>query len=196
MLALKDFYHLPQVDSLVQQVVSGRPGLVVVAGLDPRPGAGGAVDGFLPSGRPTIFGILAREVLAAHPDAQATLVSAERDAVRLPRTLKARVRVPPLKNVPPVPEQLAGAVDRRSDIILIDGLEAETVPLALAAGQAGARVVAQLDCVFSGASVARYLTDLGADLDSLAGLAWAVTVQRLPTLCPHCRERRSLTPCG
>jgi len=26
MLALKDFYHLPQVDSLVQQVVSGRRG--------------------------------------------------------------------------------------------------------------------------------------------------------------------------
>ena len=73
MLALKDFYHLPQVDSLVQQVVSGRPGLVVVAELDPRPQAAAAVDGFVPSGRATIFGILAREVLAAHPAAQATL---------------------------------------------------------------------------------------------------------------------------
>jgi hypothetical protein len=189
MLALKDFYHLPQVDSLVQQVVSGRPGLVVVAELDPRPQAAAAVDGFLPSGRATIFGILAREVLAAHPAAQATLVSAQRDAVRLPPALKARVRVPPLKNAPSCPAQLAQAIDRRSEIILIDELDAETVPLALAAGTAGARVVAQLDCVFSGASIARYLSDLGAGPDLLAGLAWAVTVQRLPTLCPHCRER-------
>ena len=149
MLALKDFYHLPQVDSLVQQMVSGRAGLVVVAGLDPRPGSGvPPLDGFLPSGRSTIFGILAREVLATYPGAQATLVAAERDAVRLPPALKARVRLPPTKNVPPPAEQLAAAVDRRSDIILIDGLDAETVPLALAAGEAGARVVAQFDCVF------------------------------------------------
>src|SRR5512133_3984311 len=101
MLALKDFYHLPQVDSLVQQMVSGRAGLVVVAGLDPRPGAGPTLDGFLPSGRSTIFSILAREVLATNPGAQATLVAAERDAVRLPPALKARVRLPPTKNVPP-----------------------------------------------------------------------------------------------
>ncbi len=197
MLALKDFYHLPQVDSLVAQIVRGRAGLVVVAGLDPRPGAGygdGVGETFLPSGRSTIFGILAREMLEAHPAAPASLVSTQRDAIRLPRALKARVRLPPLKNVPPLSVQLAESIDRGSEIILLDGLDLETVEPALTAGRAGARVVAQLDSVFRGSAVARHLLDLGAGIDSLAGLAWAVTVLRLPTLCPHCREGATLDP--
>jgi len=80
MLALKDFYHLPQVDSLVERVVRGRPGLVVVAGLDPRPGAGAVVDGFLPSGRSTIFAFWPVKCWPPILPRQATLVSAQRDA--------------------------------------------------------------------------------------------------------------------
>jgi hypothetical protein len=36
-LTLKDFYHLPQLDTVVGQLVADGPGLIVVAGLDPRP---------------------------------------------------------------------------------------------------------------------------------------------------------------
>ena len=37
MLELKDFFHLSQLDELLEQLAADEPGLVVVAGLDPRP---------------------------------------------------------------------------------------------------------------------------------------------------------------
>ena len=82
MLELKDFFHLPQVDALIEQIVADGPGMVIVAGLDPRPlaaPAGGG--GFLPSGRSTIFRILVRHMLAAHSRARAVVVAESKDAV-------------------------------------------------------------------------------------------------------------------
>ena len=46
MLTIRDFYTIPQVEPLFSQLVNDTPGLVVVAGLDPRPG-----ETYLPSGR-------------------------------------------------------------------------------------------------------------------------------------------------
>jgi hypothetical protein len=37
MLELKDFLHLPQLDELLAQIDARAPGLIVVAGVDPRP---------------------------------------------------------------------------------------------------------------------------------------------------------------
>ena len=36
MLKLGDLIHLPQLDPLVEQLVADEPGLVIVAGFDPR----------------------------------------------------------------------------------------------------------------------------------------------------------------
>lgn len=84
MLKLGDFFHLPQVDELIGQLVADRQGLVVVAGLDPRPVSATAVaGGFLPSGRSSLFRILMREILDAHPSLKATVVAEEKAAVRI-----------------------------------------------------------------------------------------------------------------
>ena len=37
MLKLGDFFHLPQLEGLFERLVSDGAGLIIVAGLDPRP---------------------------------------------------------------------------------------------------------------------------------------------------------------
>ena len=58
MLTLRDFYHLPALDPLIGQMTAERSGLLVIAGLDPRPDAGTDGAAFLPSGRHGLFGIV------------------------------------------------------------------------------------------------------------------------------------------
>ena len=101
MLDLNDFYHLPEVDTLVEQALAGPAGLVAVAGLDARPFAPAPAEGgFLPSGRATVFGILARRMLARHAGRgtrRAVVVAESKDAVRLPRALVSRTRLEQVK---------------------------------------------------------------------------------------------------
>ncbi len=89
---LEDFFHLPQLDTLVEQIVTDGPGLIVVAGLDPRPLtlSTGQLD-FLPSGRPTTFRILLREILTAQSTARAIVVAECKGTVRVPSQLRQRV---------------------------------------------------------------------------------------------------------
>jgi serine phosphatase RsbU (regulator of sigma subunit) len=203
MLDLNDFFHLPQVDVLVEQLIGSGPGLTVIAGLDPRPSPvigtrSAALDtvpapapkGFLPSGRSAIFGILVRRVLAAARASQVarTIVVAEsKDAVRLPDGLRRGTRVVVVQPPATYIELLAQSVSDRPDVLVLDTLDEETAPLACQAAAAGAQVLCQLDCVFAGSAVARHLSDLGLASIELGTLTWIVTVQRLPRLCQRCR---------
>ena len=66
MLELRDLFLLPEAEPLVERLIEGGPGLTLVAGLDPCPlPPSGAAGTFLPSGRATIYRILARQILVA-----------------------------------------------------------------------------------------------------------------------------------
>jgi serine phosphatase RsbU (regulator of sigma subunit) len=195
MLELKDFYHLPQLEPLVEQIAAEAHGLVVVAGLDPRPLLPSlSPDGFLPSGRSALFRILMRHMLLAHPGARAVVVAEGQDAVRIPRPLRRRVQL--LRVQPPdrQADVVAHAADLRPDLLVIDRLDADAARAALEAAQSGLWVLSQLDTVFRGAAVAHHLLDLGVPRGLLGGLAWVVAVQRLATLCPRCKEPAPLNP--
>lgn len=84
--------------------------------------------------------------------------------------------------------RIADARRRRADLLVVDRLDNETVPAALQAAQEGLWVLSQLETVFRGAGVARHLLDLGAKEDRLGSLAWVVSVQRMATLCAHCKQ--------
>jgi serine phosphatase RsbU (regulator of sigma subunit) len=189
MLRLNDFFHLEQIDPLVAQLVGDGPGLIVVAGLDPRPAMGQALGSeFMPSGRSTMFRILMREFLEAHPSARSTVVARDKDAVRIPRGMRSRVGFSLVQPPYTYAQQIASALYGSPDLLVIDHLSGETVPLALEAAQKGIRVLSQLDTFFKGADVARHLFDLGATDDTLAGLTWVVAVQRLALLCTVCKQ--------
>jgi hypothetical protein len=197
MLKLRDFFHLPQVDEFIGQLISGGPGLRLVAGLDLRQPAGtpspaGVQPGdFLPSGRATVFWILMEEILAAHPGQRCVVVTEEKGSVRIPRGLKGRIDA---EAQPPY--EYAGHRSRFQPppALVVDHLTEKTVRPALAAAQKGLTVLSQIDTVFRGAKVARQLTELGADPESLGGLAWILYVQRMAALCPKCRQPFSLDP--
>jgi serine phosphatase RsbU (regulator of sigma subunit) len=189
MLELRDIFQLPQVEPLVEQLVTDGSGLTVVVGLDARPEAGFALpDRILPSGRAAIFRILMRQILVTHPGMQAALVADRKDAVRIPRSLRRRVQV---HLVPPSgshAETIAHVAERLPDLLVIDRLSAESAAAALEVAGSGVRVLSQLDTVFWGAAAARHLLELGASNDQLCSLAWIVAVQRLATLCQKCRR--------
>jgi sigma-B regulation protein RsbU (phosphoserine phosphatase) len=188
-LELKDFFHLPQVEPLVEQLVADGPGLVIVAGLDPRPLLLAADPaGFLPSGRAAIFRILMRQMLDAHPGTRATVVAEPQDAIRVPRALRRRVESSLVQPGESYVQQVDRAASRRTDLLVIGRLCAETASGALAAAGQGMRVLTQLDTVFRGADVARQLAAWGASREQLDSLNWIVSVQRLSTLCARCKE--------
>ena len=189
MLELKDFFHLPEVDALFEQLAADGPGLIVVAGLDPRPlDPSPARDGFLPSGRSAIFRILMRRILAAQRRPQAIVVAEDKSVVRIPRKLRRQVKLRLVEPPMTYAGRIAEAASRQPGLLVIDRLCAETAPGALSAAQRGLRVLSQLDTVFRGENVARHLLDLGASQGLLGGLKWVVAVHRLATLCPRCKQ--------
>lgn len=189
MLQLRHFLRLSQLDALVEQVVTGQPGLIVVAGLDPRPRRGAEETPFLPSGRLGVLRILLGEMLAAHPAARAAAVVADERSVRVPRGMERRMRVRVLQPTEDYGELLRAVRSQRPDLLVIDELHSGNVGQALQAGRRGVRVLSGLDTVFCGAGVVRHLGDLGASPEDLGGLRWVVTVVRFPMLCAACRHR-------
>ncbi len=192
MLELKDFLHLPQLDALMDQLAATDAGLIIVAGSDPHQPDG--VAGFLPSGRAAIFRILLRQLLEADPTARAIVIAEHKETVRLPRQLRRRVQFTLVRGVYTYEGAIAQAVSQRPSLLVIDQLNADTAVPALAAAQQGLCVLAPLDTIFHGAEVARVLLDWGATQAQLAALRWVVAVQRLPMLCPHCRQLVAALP--
>ena len=192
MLKLGDFFHLPQVDTHFEQLIADGPGLRIVAGFDPRATTTGS--GFLPSGHTTIFRILMREIWAAYPETRSLIVAEDSAAIRVPREFRRQVETLPVQPPYTYASRIAVAARLRPDLLVIDRLSSENIPAALDAARNGVRVLSQLDTVFRGTSVARYLLDLGATPDQLSALTWVITVQRLPALCPHCKQPAPLLP--
>ncbi|MBX3059953.1 MAG: SpoIIE family protein phosphatase [Anaerolineae bacterium] len=192
MLELKDFLHLPQLDPLMDEVAASRSGLIVVAGADPHQPED--VAGFSPSGRAAIFRILLRQLLEADPTARAIVIAQHKEAVRLPRQLRPRVQFTLVRGVYTYEGAITQAILQRPSLLVIDQLNVDTAVPALAAAQQGLCVLAPLDTIFRGAEVARVLLDWGATQAQLAALRWVLAVQRLPMLCPHCRQAVASLP--
>jgi len=198
MLRFSDFSHLPEVDALLRRLIAEPSGLVVVAGLDSRPGGETAAEPlapphFLPSGRATIFRVLAGELLDAYPDARCLVVGEDRDALHVARRHRRRLELIQVRSPLTYAEAIDAALAREPDLLVVDKLSAENLPSLLAAARGQARVLTQIDTVYHAQAVARHLCDLGAKADDLAGLRWVLSVQRLPVLCPICKRPADVT---
>lgn len=201
MLDLADFVHLPQLETFLEQLAADGPGLVVVAGLDPRPQAPGVGtplggedrDTFVPSGRTALLGILARQLLSGPAARPAWVVAENKGTIRIPNALRGRVRVEEVRSRP-LAGAVTSAVRHGARLVVLERLTPETVGAALGAVEAGVRVLTQLDTVFCGRHVARHLQALGAQPGQLALLTWVVTVQRISMLCNRCKQAVTVDP--
>ncbi len=195
MLKLDDFYHLPSLDALIPAMAAGPGGLIVVAGLDPRlPAQAAESHGLLPSGRAAIFRVMMRALLDVRPDSRCVVVTEGRDSLRIPRHLRDRADVLEIGQGYGYAELIAVAARRETDLVVLDRLDPETVPPALDAASKGARILSHLDTIFQGADVAAHLRDLGALPEQMTGLRWVVSVQRMPSQCPNCRQPVAAEP--
>ncbi len=198
MLRLRDFFHLPEVDTLVKQLVKKESGLIIVAGPDPRPGANEKT--FLPSGRSTIFRALVTEMLDAHPTMRSVVIEdgsesavgrpSTRSQWRVPRGLRERMSTVSASASTTAAELIEQSINRRLGLLVLDRLDSENLAAVLTAAKQHPklRIVTQLDTVYHGCGVIQHLLDLGAELEQLEVLSWVMTIQRLPALCPHCRQ--------
>lgn len=199
MLKLRDFLHLPQMDALIDRLINDGPGLIVLAGIESRPTqaapsliteahAGAGLDSITPSGLSALFSILIQEILLARPAASAIVVAEERGLARVPRQLKRRVGFLQVDLDQPYPDQIEMAAKQRPGLLVIDRLDEVTAPQAFNAARKGLRVLTQFDTVLRGPGVAQQMLDLGITRAQIADLRWVITVQRMPVLCPHCKQ--------
>jgi len=192
MLSLRDFFHLPEVDPLIEQLTHDGPGLTLVTGMDSRthirphdPSS------FLPSGRAAIFRILVRQILEENPKLQATVIAEKREAIRVPRNLRRRVDFE-LVNESIGYEKLIPAISHsHSGLLVVDQLTPKNAAAIFEAAQNGSWIISQMDTVFRGVEVARALLEWNIPPSHLSSLRWVVAMQRLAMLC-SCK--RSIVP--
>ncbi len=196
MLRFSDFSHLPEVDGLIEQILAEPSGLILIAGLDSRPGSEPAADilpHFLPSGRATIFRVLLSELLEAHPRLNCLIVAEDKDVFHTARQFRRRVEFLHVKPPLTYAEAIESVHTRHPGVLAVDRVTADNLMPLLAAARSRIRVLAQIDTVYHAHSVARYLGDLGAAPHDLAGLRWILSIQRFPALCPVCKRPAQVT---
>lgn len=189
MLRLKDFHHLPRLDRHLKEMTDQPGGLVIVAGLDPRPVAGpAAFERFLPSGRSAIFRILLAEIMACNPGMRGVIVARDHSNVLAPKELRRRLDTTLVEMPHSYASRIAQVMGTQPDLLVVDELIDEALLPTLEAAQTGTCILTQLDTIYHGCEVVRHLRDLQVPPHQLSHLTWVISVQRLPTLCPHCRQ--------
>ncbi|HEX2980353.1 MAG TPA: hypothetical protein VHO48_08825 [Anaerolineaceae bacterium] len=200
MLKFADFNHLPQLDPLIARLIAEKPGLVVVAGMDPNPVSGEWLAGevFLPSGRPSIFSMLAQQMVSEHPGERAVVLTRNKELLRVPRQLKRRIAIAEVEEPISLADRAAQVISSHPDLLIVDQLDPESAQVVIEGLRSGIRVLSQIDTIAWGAGVMRELEDIGIAWDNLACPTWVVTVKRMPRLCQNCRSplggRRSDAP--
>ncbi len=195
MLQLRDFFQLSQVDGFIQAMLDDDPALLLISGLETRPITAAPASGdFLPSGSTSIFNALIDELMTRFPELRTSIVTGNNASPRVPRHAYRRAKLSLVEPPHSYTSRIQEAFARRVGLLVIDHLDCETAPLALEGVHRGMRVVSQLDSVFWGAGVLRQVLDLGILLDKPNLSIWVLTVQRMPSLCRHCKKPLPASP--
>lgn len=189
MFQLRDFYHLPELENCLEQMINASRGLMLVAGTAIRTaGLTGAVDVALPSGRATIVNMFFNEIMAAQPHLRAVIIGQDRTSMRLPRAYKGRVRHVEVTGKHTYAALIAAANAAKTGLIVVDQINTNNAKSVMEVAERGRRVLSQLDTPLRGEEVVWHLQQYGVDESQLDALSWIVTVMRLPALCPRCSQ--------
>ncbi len=181
MLSLRDFFHLPQVDPLIDQITHESTGLILVVGMDLLD----HIDPlqYIPSGRMGIFRIMVRQILEQNPKLSTSVIAKSRNVLRVPHSLRRRVSFELIDLTTGYNELIPAITQLHPGLLVVDQLSPENAALVLAAAHDGALVITQIDTVFRGVEITSTLHEWGVPDDHLCGLRWVITVQRIPKLC-------------
>lgn len=189
MLKLRDFTHLPLLNAQLDKVLQTSQGLVLIAGFSPAKTAESMRDlSPLSSGRGVILNILANEYLIKNSTARAIFVTRDRKEPRRQKMFDKSVVNAHVTNKKPYPFILRAAASSKPDLIVLDELLPENMQAAMEIACSGNLVFSQFDTLLRGSEIIQQLIEFQLDPISLQGLAWIITVQRHPALCPSCRS--------
>jgi serine phosphatase RsbU (regulator of sigma subunit) len=189
MFKMRDFFPMPQVSSLVKQVLASGPGLTVVAGFDPRPDLiqKSSVE-IIPSGRAAIFRALMDEMFAANKSAKIFIVTADRSFIPVLHRDERRIGRLLVEEPVTYEQRITEAVKRNPKVLVLDQLEKPMLPAVFEAVGHGVQVFSQVDTVLRGTSAVRWLMRGSEIVDQPSGISWVLAVHRVATLCPACRK--------
>ena len=162
--------------------------MVILAGIEARPVSLDAPDTITPSGLSAIFNILMQEILLARPLAQAVIIAEEKALAKVPRQISRRVRLLQVETPEAYAQQIEIAARQRPGLLVVERLTRDSAAAAFRAAQSGVRVLAQLDSVLRGPSVAHQILEMGVPREHLPGLHWVLTNQRMSVLCARCKH--------
>ena len=190
MFNLKDFFHLPVLDTALNQIIEeAAPGIILVTGIDTHAASPlENSDNLLTSGRSVFFDTLMQAYLSRHSAFKAILVAQEKALTRLPRGLVKRVKVQYCLSSNVYNRHVANSAGLQPDLLILDRLDRETAPVIFEAAQKGLRILTQMDAIVWGAEIPRQLTALGIEEKQLANLNWVIALQHQPSLCPKCKR--------
>ena len=189
MLSLKDFFHVPRLNQLINSLVRDAPGLIVIAGLEPNSLSNDELNTRrMVSGKTTILRLLMREILTFYPQMHCILYAEGENPIRAPRELRSRCEwiqtaLPEVRL-----RRLQNAIQRRPGLMVFDQFTAENIPLVVEAARQGTRVLCPVNTMVRGSAVIRHLQSLGFTPEQLKVLTWVVSVFRQPMLCPACKQ--------
>ena len=182
MLDLGDIRHLAKLDQAVEELVSDGPGVALIVGLD-APSLAAAEGLPLPSGRASLFRILARRLLseATH---RVLVVAPSREAIRISRDHRRRVDVVAASGPDEVRARLLAVSGRPPELVIAQpSATPDVVAAALQLAAGGAKALAEVNTPCRGLAVVRDLVSGGVSEQALPALKWIVASQRIPALC-------------
>ena len=187
LLKLRTFFPYHEMEGLVEKMTSDQAGLIIVAGPDSR-SIPSNNEKTRSSGRTSIFRVLMDELIAALAPGLVVVVSSDRDFLRIPRYMQKRILVLTVDTHLNYETQIKAAIRRHPALIVLDHLNQDTLQPALKTASQGFKILTQIETVFRGSTLVRYLMDLGANPENIGVLKWILAVQRMETLCPHCKQ--------
>jgi serine phosphatase RsbU (regulator of sigma subunit) len=190
MFNLKNFFHLPILDSALTQIIQeAAPGIILVAGIDTHSSdLLESSQNLLTSGRSVFFDTFMQEMLVRRPEIKAVLVAQEKALTRLPRGLEKRVKVNYCISTNVYIRHILEAARQRAELLVIDCLDSQTAPAIFEAAQAGVQVLTQMDTILPGAELLDQMLKLGVSEKQLTLMNWVIYLQHQSSLCPQCKR--------
>ncbi len=195
MFDLSDIHHLPQLAAAVEQLVAEPAGVVLIAGLD-APATPNAADQLpLPSGRASLFRLLARRLLA-HTTRRVVIVASARDMLRVRREERRRVDLVAAADADEARARILALAGLPPELIIVERAgDPQVVAAALQLAARGTKVITQIDTPYRSVGLARQLIEEGVERSLIVQhLTWIVASQRVPALCPACVTSRPADP--
>jgi len=131
-----------------------------------------------------------RHILEGERGRRAVIVGRNRSAVRVARPHRRSVEFvsASIESETDFSAALLRARHRDLELIVVERLTRANVSAVFEAAAQGICILTEIDTALAGGEVLQEIVTLGGSSDDTSLVSWAITVQRVPSLCPKCKQ--------